>query len=164
MKFIQLALLLSVAAFGFNTFSNETESDVVYEGDMKIQSSRTYSPDSFNNFQALVEYGRFYEIPEEIDVVSGDAGQGWYSLVLGERKFCYRGNSVDDASSVGNQFILSGELLNLYDDCVSENFDDEIDEFIYLEEGDVVFGVIDGGACFKCGPIEVEADLLQAND
>lgn len=164
MKFIQLVLLFFVAAFGFNSFSNETESDVVYEGDMKIQSSRTYSPDSFNNFQALVEYGRFYEIPEEISVVSGDAGQGWYSLVLGERKFCYRGNVLDDGSNVGDKFILAGELLNLSDECSAENFDDELDEFLYLEEGDVVLGIVEGGACFKCGPIEVEADLLQASE
>lgn len=161
------SIILSSYVYGFfiaEAPKKNSEPTYQVKEDINITVARSYSPDSHEKFDYILNYGSFFDIPESIDVTSGSSGDGWFSLILGERKFCYQGNRYNSKDTFGDKFVLKGELINISDKCYSKVFENFNDSTVYSEYGDVIVAKIEGGGCDYCEYTEVEFDLVAVNE
>jgi hypothetical protein len=157
-----ILVLLSSYVYGFIINDESVEkSPPRYEvkENILVQVARTYDPNESDNFEFILNYGSFFAIPDSIEVSEGSSGDGWFSLIVGERKFCYQGNRYSSEDTFGDKFLLKGELVNLSDKCYSKVFENFKDEVVYSEYGDVVVAKIEGGGCDYCESTIVEFEL-----
>ena len=170
MKIISLSIisiLLSGYVYGFIILedkSQKTEPRYEVKENIIIKASRSYGPDSHERFEHILNYGSFFKLPKHIDVVDGSSGDGWLSLIVGERKFCYQGNRYYSDDTFGDKFIYSGELVNLSDKCYSKVFEEYKDDSVYSEYGDILVARIEGGGCDYCEYTEVEFELVATDE
>ena len=75
-----------------------------------IGASRTYAPvNSLNNKIFYLE-GGLYGLPPSLTVVTGNAGTGWASIIMGRTRFCYQGTAINN-DTLSDSFEYMGAVL-----------------------------------------------------
>lgn len=121
-------------------------------------ASRDYNPDTANSYKEHVGYNAFFRVPIEISVSEGQSGNGWLSLTLGDRKYCYQGNKV--LGKNGDKFSLISEIEDINVVCSKNGLKDIFDAFVFLEKDDIIKLEVNGGGCgSNCGYVRVEYEL-----
>ena len=115
--------------------------------DFAITASRTYNPSSWSNGSYTASFPAFYRVPLQIQVISGNSGTGWSSLVVGDRKFCYQGNASNNHTPNGNLFMLKNERTSVSTDCSSGSNIIVFDQNISLQSGTQISLSVNGGGC-----------------
>jgi hypothetical protein len=115
--------------------------------EVTIKASRDYQPSIWNHGSYIMLTTSIYNIPEEIEILSGNSGTGWLSLYASGRKFCYQGNASNNKTPDGDLFVLVKEKTDLNEECYSNNSNTTYDTEVYLEKDFVIDLEVNGGGC-----------------
>ena len=133
----------------------EVEETVVEEAEeieevteeFSLVASRSYSPNEITDFNMTALSDATFLVPRVVDVKEGNAGVGWMSLTVGERKFCFRGNASNSLINDGDSFVLHSEKEHVDQQCRSREGRIAYDQFLEVNRGDEVVMSILGGGC-----------------
>jgi hypothetical protein len=132
--------------------------------DYVLLASKSYEPEfSLNDELKIdVEKEASYLLPMEINVLQGNAGKGWIELIVGNKKFCYKGQAKHKAQ-FNKVFRLKFQKKNVKDECKKKKTNVALDPVVSLKKNTVLKLNLLGGGCSKtfntCKYTEVEAEL-----
>lgn len=115
--------------------------------DFTLSASRDYGPSSWNDDEKVAENTGNYLVPEEIEVIAGNSGTGWVTLVINDRKFCFQGNASNNSSMDGDKFVLKHEKSRLDRECHESAYTIAHSPHIFITKGDELTFSINGGGC-----------------
>ena len=159
-----LTLILALSGCGKDhhtttVVDRTTENTIVQDSlefkDVEIGASRTYNPSSWDNRTFEVEKG-FYELPLELEVLNGNSGTGWASVIVGDLRYCYQGNALNN-NTLGTSFSLKGQVNNSFE-CFQKtplNYG----RVLFIEKGTIEIQVNGGGCGSICANTEVGGSL-----
>lgn len=132
-----------------NTVRNET-----------VVASRNYGPSVFNPTTLLAERG-YYQLPDTIDVVLGNAGTGWASILVGDDRYCYQGTAANN-SQLSSEFEYDG-VVPANKECFQvSRTNQSLTVNSVFEAQDIVVSVHGGGCGPNCTETIIEADIILA--
>ena len=88
-------------------FTVNSDLTVTYDVELTMNPSRDYDPSVFNPASLEADAGEL-TLPDTLPLVAGVAGTGWAAITVGDLKFCYQGNGVNN-SDPGTRFEFVGE-------------------------------------------------------
>jgi hypothetical protein len=137
-------------------------------GDITLKASRTYNPNNWFPANMTSSITGDFTMPSVINVQNevGNAGTGWTSITVGDRKFCYQGDAASDVDT-SDQFFLIKEKNNILANCNDPAGDITFDLIVIVEQGDLIKMELHGGGCSLINPITCQnteiGAVLEAN-
>lgn len=140
----------------------EPEAPIIPQ-ELILYASRDYNPSVFNPQTGTIIGTGTFIVPDELIVVSSNsnAGTGWASLIISDRKFCYQGNASNANTMNGSKFLLKHESV-LTEEChLKVIAKPELDSEIELKDKDSATLSVHGGGVSASirGFIEVIAQI-----
>ena len=144
----------------------EKELDSVPKEDFKIRAKRDYGPDievSYSAKAGVKRSGNFI-VPQKIIATGGSAYQSWVSLIIGHRKFCYKG-MAKNSHVYSEEFELKYEKEKIIEPCDSSKWKKTANRNIEIGSSDEIMMTVHKGGCHKsvCAYVEAEA-MMEAKD
>lgn len=112
-----------------------------------VSTVRTYgSGSSITDGVATLPAG-IVNLPLTIQVTSGNAGNGWLSVRMGDTRFCYQG-TAPNATQLSGQFIYRG--IKVGSNCDTGGATPFANTVTLFEDTEVVVAVLGGGCGSLC--------------
>lgn len=129
-----------------------------------MSANREYDPDIFEVYEDVFNYNAVAVLPQYVNVHVGNAGHGFASIIVGDLKYCYRGNKELNSIEDGDAFELEFVQSDLVGNCVDKISSVPVYKYKEVSEGDILRFKIEGNACEGplggCDYIEADAEIL----
>ncbi|MEX0799280.1 MAG: hypothetical protein WD025_07530 [Bacteriovoracaceae bacterium] len=109
-------------------------------------ASISFAPLERTSQDVELSFSARLQIPNEVDVLQGNSGVGWASLLAGGSKFCYQGNAISERTGGGNVYFLRHEAPDLLSLC-SLGGEVVFGPEAQVEKGSVVRLTIENAGC-----------------
>lgn len=120
-----------------------------------------------SGFYTVQSQGTF-EIPALIEITRGNTGTGFASLVIGQRKYCYQGQAIDEREINDQGYFFLYQKENILTGC--SGLDRGIAIFeprVNVVSGDQIRLTIESGGCIleenTCIPTEAKVVLRRVD-
>lgn len=150
--FLLVILLIGLLSCGdFN--DDQRPNDEFYPTVLPISNFTLEASISFNPVER--EQGSFEVptnstliIPLELNVLSGNSGVGFASIKVNGRKFCFKGNAVDESDPSGTSYFFVYEKTNPVSICsITDGTEAEFNQRVDVDGGDEVLFEIEEAGC-----------------
>lgn len=121
-----------------------------------VSSVRTYgSGGTITDGLATLPAG-IVNLPLVINVTSGNAGNGWLTILIDDVRFCYQGSAAN-ATQTSGQFVYKG--IKIGSNCDTGGAQPFANTITLFEETQVLVAVLGGGCSSLCATTAVNVTL-----
>jgi hypothetical protein len=129
---------------------------------LTLSASRDYYPSEFNDDSKILQSSAVVSIPRIIHTTYGNAGNGWVSLTIGNKRACYQGNAKE-AGGHSDTFTLKRFSRARHRHCRAANrVSPSPGQEVTASSGDQVVLSVTGSNCKNrsvCRYVEIDVEI-----